>query len=659
MVFCSEFAAGQVPAVTRIDTTTLRPGQHAVLTIHGSGLKNPQRVWTPFAEFRPVSGHDVNADAAVAVEGDVAATVVPGVYPVRVITAQACSSAAMIVVDDLPAHTMLDGSEVRGSAPVLALPCCVASQVNPAKSRFFRMTLTAGQTVTLDVLARRMNSALDPVLRVFSPSGTEVGWCDNIPGTDGDARVIVTAAEAGDYLIQIHDVKYAGGAAHFFHLRAGTFPAVASTSPRVIAEKSSVGLLGTDGQVIAEIPASSVLSTDVNRSLDGTLTPISWKSAPEASGAILTVLRSHGGAMVEVEPNDQRDQAGLIPPETRLIAGRFQKRGDEDWYRIHVDAAASLCVTSHTRDVGSASDLVLRLFNADGGKITEVDDYGSLDGQLTSALPAAGDYFLRVSDLAGKSGLEWTYDLELDVSAGRLEVTAPADLLNVPRGANASLLLTVRRVHFDGPVLLSLQGLPASLKSEPVWLGSKQTIAALTLTSTDAKPDAFDDDAGPLVVTASAPENPAVAISPVMLAPRASKAVEPFRNAILRTDFFTAISPAVPYSLSVDSVQVTVAAGASVTVPVKALRTADWTFPIELALATPADQLPAGITVTGASMAATDAVITIAAAADAPAGKFTLFAQGTSKKDDKNIVVQPLPSVTVTVTPAVAAEAAK
>jgi hypothetical protein len=596
-------AVAQVPGITRLDSVTLRPGGHAVITVNGTGLKNAQRLWTPFADLRPVSGHDMNAEQAVNVEADIPATVAPGIYPVRMVTAQAASSAAFLVVDDLAAHVPLDGSESRASAPSISVPCCVSSQINPAKSRFVKFAATAEQSIALEVIARRLNSSLDPVLRILSPAGKEVAFCDNVPGKDGDARLSFVPAETGEYVAEIRDVKYGGGAAHFFHLRVGA---------------STLGAAGP-------------------------------------SSVILTALKIQAAPLPETEPNDDRDHAAPVAGGTRLISGSFHQKNDVDWYRVHADSPSALCITAHTRDVGSPSDVVLQLWSADNKKLVESDDTGPLDGQLMFSVPAAGDYFLRVSDLAGKGGAEWTYDLEVDFAVGRLEVTAPADVLNIPRGGNASLVLTVKRIHMDAPVLLNVEGLPVSLRTDPIWLGAKQSTVPLTLTAGDAKPETGDDDSGPLVITASIPDQPAVAPVPVTLAPRASKAAEPFRNALIRTDLFAGVAPAGVYSLTAENTQVTVAQGATVTIPVKAVRQADWTFPVDLALSVPADQLPPGITVTGASMAATDAVITIAAAADAAPGKFTLFTQGTSKKDDKNIVIQPVPSITITVSAAVAA----
>ena len=651
LVLFAGSGVGQEPVVHRIDSAGLIRGGRSSLTVNGAQLKNPVKLWTPFGVFRPKEGHDPNADAAVIVEADIPADVVPGIYPVRMVTTTGCSPQAGLLVDSLPAFVPADTSESRATAPPLTLPCCFGGVLNPAKPRYYKLALASGQAVGIEVFARRLSSALDPALRITDPAGHEVAYCDDVAGFDGDAQVGFVAKSAGDYLVELRDVKFAGGATHFFHLRLGNFPLITATSPRIASPASPVGLISPEGKVLGEV---SIRPDEPAPGLDS---PLVWRSAEHDSDGIVSVLRTHGAAQSETEPNDVREQALAVAAGTRLLSGRFQEPGDVDWYRLQADAPTPLCVTAHTRYTGSPADVLLELWSADGKKIAEADDAGPLDAQLVTSLPGPGEFFLRVSDLAGTHGPQWTYDLELDAGAGRIEVSAPTDRLSVPRNGSASLLLTVRRVNFDAPLLVQVEGLPASLRTEPIWLGAKQTTAAFTLTSGDANAESHDDDSGELLVTVSAPDVPTAAAVPMLLAPRPTqyKPADPFRRARSRADFFTAVAPAAPIALTAEQTQIRIAQGATVTIPIKATRAADWTAPIDLALTVAADQLPPGIKVDGAQMAETTAVLTITAAADALPGKFTVFAQGTIKKD-KETSVQPIAAIGVEVT---VAEAAK
>ena len=108
------------------------------------------------------------------------------------------------------------------------------------------------------------------------------------------------------------------------------------------------------------------------------------------------------------------------------------------------------------------------------------------------------------------------------------------------------------------------------------------------------------------------------------------------------------MQPVAQFSFVADPATATVTQGATATVTIRSTRAADWTMPIEIALSTPADQLPPGITVTAGSMAAGELAITIAAAADAAVGPFTVFLQGKAKKDNVE-PVHPVPAIGIEV----------
>ena len=148
----------------------------------------------------------------------------------------------------------------------------------------------------------------------------------------------------------------------------------------------------------------------------------------------------------------------------------------------------------------------------------------------------------------------------------------------------------------------------------------------------------------------TAPDGTAVPAMELQLAPPAPKKTdaEYYRSARLRNDLFTAVQPAAQFAMTADPATVTVAPGATSTIMIKSTRAAEWTMPIEIALATPADQFPPGSMVSGGSMAAGELAVTITVAADAAVGPFTVFLQGKVKKDNVESV-HPVPPIVVEV----------
>ena len=636
-------ASAQDPVIDRIDANSLRPGQTASVVVIGKQLTGAMCLWTPAGVLRPKDGQDLTKDQPVTMEGAIAADAVPGIYPVRMVTNHGCSEAAFVVIDDLASVATTAESDDPKTGQLLTPPCCIEGQLQPVKSRSFRVAMTTGQFVNIETFARRLGSDLDPVLRVTDPNGQEVIYRDDMPGAEGDTKLQFTAAMNGEYRIEVRDVRYSGGARHFFHLRLGKLPMVTAVSPRIAQIGHHVSLIGASGEVLAETTPLATEST-------GVLTPVNYRPAESDGSALNSVVLTHQATQAEIEPNNTMKEATVVNAETQVLTGTLQEKGDADWFRLTTTEATPLLVTTRTREVGSPTDVMLGLYNADGGKIVENDDAGSRDAELAAQLPGAGDYFLKVTEIAERGGPAWTYALDTNLGRKAIRVTAPVDHVNVPRGGSASMALTVRRIHYDGPLRIEAVGLPAAMQMAPFWLGAKQSTAPVVLTAADSAATSSDADWAPLSFRISPPEGSTISDEELQLVPPAPKKLDTdiFRSARLRTDLFATVRPVAEFSLTPDPAVVTLAPGSAATVTIRSTRSAEWTMPIEIALATPADQLPPGITVTGGSMAAGELAVTITAAADAVVGPLTVFLQGKAKKD-KVEPVYPVPGIVVEV----------
>ncbi|MFN5074960.1 MAG: hypothetical protein ACK5MO_05150, partial [Planctomyces sp.] len=227
-------AGAQDPVIDRLDGSGLHPGQKAEVVVSGKQLQGTMALWTPVGTLRLKSGADVSKDQPVALEGDISADAIPGIYPVRLVTDHGCSEASWVVVDDLPTVSVTAEADNRSSGQAGSVPCSIAGQLNAVAPRFFRFTLTEGQQITAAVFARRLSSELDPVLRLLGPDGRELVYSDDVPGTEGDALRQWQAAVAGEYRLELRDVRYTGGARHFFPLRLGRIPAAVMALPRLV-----------------------------------------------------------------------------------------------------------------------------------------------------------------------------------------------------------------------------------------------------------------------------------------------------------------------------------------------------------------------------------------------------------------------------------------
>ncbi|MBL8814193.1 MAG: hypothetical protein JNM43_28755 [Planctomycetaceae bacterium] len=644
MVCLSVRAGAQDPTVDRVETSQLRPGQRATVTVHGKQLNGALGFWTPAGVLRPKEGTDLTKDQPVTLEGDIKADATPGIYPARFVSNHGASEATWVVVDDLPTTAITGDADNRATGQALTLPCCLFGQINPVVSKTFRFTMTTGQVLSAEVFARRIGSDLDPVLRLFGPDGKELLYRDDMPGGEGDTQLQWTAAADGEYRLELRDVRYSGGGRHYFHLRLGKLSLVTTASPRIARVGQNVSLIGTTGDLVGETPMPG--TADVS----GALIPVSFRAADAEASGFASVVATSNPVQSETEPNDAKDQATVIAPDTAVLAGTFQKAGDVDWFRITATEATPLLIIARTREVASPCDVVLELYNADGGKIAESDDAGPRDAEVTAQLPGAGEFYLKVSEIAGRGGAAWTWALDVFRARKSVRAVAPADRLNVPRGGNAALPLTLRRIQYDGPLKVEAVSLPAALKMNPFVVGSKQSTVPIVLTAADPAATSSDADWGPITLKISTPDGSLPPAELQLVPPPPKKADnEVFRSARVRSDVFAAVAPASQFSFTVEPATVTLPQGGMASVTIKATRAADWTMPIEIAYSTPADQVSPGLTVAGGSMPAGEFVVNITAAADAAVGPCTIFLQGKAKKDNTE-VVQPVPPIQVEVT---------
>ncbi|MCP4783881.1 MAG: hypothetical protein GY903_23565 [Fuerstiella sp.] len=624
-IFVVVHAVAQDPTIDRAETTGLRPGESAEVRVHGTNLKSLQTMWTTFGELKPAPPGENPNDKLAVFTGPVPAATVPGIYPYRVVAANGCSSTHFFVVDDLPNVGLAAASETPLPLTEVPTACCIQGYVNAIKPRYFGAKLGAGQKLSVEVYGRRLNSAMDPVLKITSPAGTEIAFSDDQPGLSGDTQLQVTADTAGVYGIELHDVQYAGSGKHYFHLRIGSFPLVSGTYPRMTQAGANLDLIGQTTMTVRGVPPYQLFS-------------VAAKNSDNQNSGFASAWSANVAPLMEVEPNNDQKTATVVPAEAMAIAGRFSAVNDVDWFKVTADARQHVCLTTHTRDLGSPADVVLQLWKADGSRIAEVDDTGSTDAQLAATLPEPGDYFVAVRELSGLAGADWTYDLEIQRSTGRADVAFATDHVVLPKEGTLAVPLTVKRSGVGGLLTIVAEGLPVGVTVFPLLLSDRQKSGILTLHA-DASSGAW----GEARFFAHSADNPDGPSFPVVYqsAPPDAKKPGAFRLPRISPGIFVSVGTAAAFSLTADQHSITMTPSSEHTVTINVKRTGDWKEPIAVAPTNPKDPLPAGVTLAEAKVEGDSGKLTIKASDKAKPGRYSLTLQGTLKRD-KTTIIQPL-----------------
>lgn len=124
--------------------------------------------------------------------------------------------------EPVPNNTILDAQSIIGNATVTG-DICAAGDVD-----FFKFTANAGQTITFDVDAKTIGSALDPYLFLIDRNGKTVlaESDDEVAFVVKDSRIYYTIPANGTYYLKLKawDHPMVGGTNYFYTLRIYSDP---------------------------------------------------------------------------------------------------------------------------------------------------------------------------------------------------------------------------------------------------------------------------------------------------------------------------------------------------------------------------------------------------------------------------------------------------
>ncbi len=118
--------------------------------------------------------------------------------------------------------------------------------------------------------------------------------------------------------------------------------------------------------------------------------------------------------------------------------------------------------------------------NDDGGP-----GYGA-DSKLDFVAPADGDYFLHLKDVRNMEGPDFAYRLTIRNEVPDFKLRAEPENPNIPRGGTVPVTVSLDAIRgFDGPIEISVKGLPKGVTASPatIFPGQISTIVLLSATA--------------------------------------------------------------------------------------------------------------------------------------------------------------------------------
>ena len=393
----------------------------------------------------------------------------------------------------LPEHIETEPNNTLDAGETVKTPVVVNGRINPkADMDCFGFEAKKGENLVvaieahgIDVHGQGSNYGIaDFTLELLDSKGRVVA--ESLDRLGYDPLIEFNLPADGTYTARVKLVAYGGFPEAVYRLTIGQVPYITSVFPPGLTRGSTetIQLRGPN------VPpnATARLSSDPN----GTF-PITFAGPLPAatSGRDLPVIEGKFPQSNEREPNNETKTATGLKLNSTVNAW-FESADDVDWYRIRFENKdpVLLQIFAH-RFVRSPVDTQLQVYDSAGKLLIENDDDGSTDPGYVSyhdfrttdscvsfRPPAAGEYFVRVSDNKGTFGDRAVYRLTMKPNAGVPDFRLRHYPDGVPiwgPGSTAGVLVRMDWLSYPNfDIELSVEGLPDG------WKGSTSKALGLT-----------------------------------------------------------------------------------------------------------------------------------------------------------------------------------
>jgi len=481
--------APQSPTLTGNASLGAKVGESVELILAGTNLNDPVAVLLscPGKVSIPTDNKNGTDAAKLRVKVELPANCPIGLHTLRIATKSGVSNFRPFIVDEIAAVAEVDTNRSKDTPQVVSIPTVISARTDAEVSDFYKVKITPGQTLTFEVIARRIGSPLDPII-VLHDAKTKRElvelYADDTPGLQSDCRLTHTFKDGGEFLVEVRDTTYRGGADYNYRLRIGEFPGATTAFP-VAAQRGQTASIAFAGPGTSDIPPVS-LKAPADPSLE--VVYVSPKKSGVA-GWPVPVRLSDWPEAAEQEPNDEPAKANKLPVPGG-VTGRFEKGGDVDHFAIVCKKGVKYAATATTFEINSPCEVLTRVLDDKGKEIARSNPAQStVRVEFTPA--ADGNFTIACEQLNFVSGPNEIYHLTVQPVTADFSIVLASDRGEAPVGGGTAIAATVNRLNgYAGPVELSIVG-DAALSGK-VTLPAGQTVAFVPLMVKDGtQPGAY------------------------------------------------------------------------------------------------------------------------------------------------------------------------
>ncbi len=551
-------SASAAPTITRLSLRGLQSGATSRLTVDGTDLQPNPRLLLD-AALGPQIVQPGGTANHLEIEVAIPPEVLPGIYQLRISTARGISSPATIGIDALRQATL--------TADCGPLPVALTGVVNGSESTHTTFAGRAGQTVVVDVEAKRIGSSLDPVVRLYDSRHTQLAFSPALDSMHGDCRLTAKLPTDGVYEIELQHALFKADGNSFFRLKIGELRYADVAFPLAVErdQKAEIKSLFSNLDADAKFPfiASGMLAA-----------PLKLEPNRELTGPQPSVICSD---QVEYVVSEGKTSSAAAPCG---INGIIAKRNQEDRIPLIVKPGMKLRIDVLANRAGSPLDGVLTIRGDKGAQLASSDDrIGTCDPGSDFVVPAnVSKIELGLKDMQGRGGADYFYRMDVaDMSLPDFTLSLNEDHINIPADGSTIVRLEVTRQSYQGPILLTFNGLPAGAQAVDGQIPAGANVALIAIKAGQQSPIAS------LASISGRGTAAAASIArPVQLAMNSATANQPW----LRNELGMAVVESAPLTIAwgETSAEQRLPIGAKLALPVKIVRTPQGAGPVRLSL---------------------------------------------------------------------------
>ena len=390
------------------------------------------------------------------------ADVPPGLVKWQVANANGASPVELFQIGSGP--EIIEDAKRKTPQVLSALPLTVSGQIRRIEEidRYQFQVPKAGP-VTIELLARRMNSPLHGMIQVRDASGRVVLDASDSEGRDLTLTMIAQAN--APYELSLHDLDFAGDRSYVYRLTltpgshvVAAYPAAGKRGETRKVEFLGIGL-ATGG------PELETVARDVSFPAAADVKSFAYSvETPFGNAKPITLLLSDLAEQVEAA-----GAASTPLTAPGAITGSLETRFGSDQFTVDLKKGDKWEINAQARAIGSPLDLELQVLGPDGKQVATNDDVtGTTDASFALVVAVDGAHRIVVTDRSGKSGSR-AANFRLSIEPPRADVsfTIPVQLPIVIGTPSKLAIKVVRDGAFDGPIPLTLAGLPVGVTAPP------------------------------------------------------------------------------------------------------------------------------------------------------------------------------------------------